>query len=41
MKLVLEWRKPVLLQNGAKDGFIYTMDLDKVPGAPGNRVVKP
>lgn len=31
----MEWRKPVLLRSGAKDGLIYTMDLDKVPDAPG------
>jgi hypothetical protein len=35
MNLVLEWRKPVLLRNGAKDGLIYTMDMEKVPDGPG------
>jgi hypothetical protein len=35
MKLVLEWRKPFLLRSGAREGLIYTLDLETVPDAPG------
>jgi hypothetical protein len=35
MKLHIEWRRPIRLRDGRKQGWIYTVDLAKLPSAPG------
>ena len=35
MRLKIDWQRPVTLRSGARDGLIYTLDLDALPKAPG------
>ena len=35
MRLNLEWRKPIILRSGVKEGLIYTVDINKVPKISG------
>jgi hypothetical protein len=35
LKLNIEWSRPITLRSGAKEGLIYTVNLDKLPRTPG------
>ena len=35
MRLKVVWQRPVSLRSGAREGLIYTLDLDALPRAPG------
>jgi len=35
MKLEVEWKRPLSLQSGARDGLIYAVDLDRIERGPG------
>ncbi len=35
MKLYLEWSRPIVLEDSSQSNFIYSVDLTKLPRAPG------
>lgn len=35
MKIAASWSQPIQLKKGPKGGLIYTLDLKKLPAAPG------
>ena len=35
MRLAIEWSRPVLLRSGAREGLIYTLDVDRLERRPG------
>lgn len=35
MKIAVEWERPLRLRDGKREGLIYTVNLDKLPRAPG------
>lgn len=35
MDIQIAWRQPLELKDGSRQGLIYALDLDEVPGTPG------
>ncbi len=35
MKLNIDWSRPIPLRDGRSENLIYTVDLERLPGAPG------